>query len=145
MLRNSITNAQKAVDATYKAHTALKRGMGVVKSTDGVTAFAGSLTDEGVFVVDRDNLATGINCAYSDRPDTAYDDIASGELIKLVPYVRGEQFLTDQYDAGAKTAGTAIGVDTDGKWKAHSTGKKYVSRGEKVEAGVTYLVVDVID
>ena len=144
MLRNSITNAQKAVDATYKAHTALKRGMGVVKSTDGVTAFPSEVSEEGVFAVDRDNLATGINCAYSDRPDTAYDDIAQGELIKTVPYVNGEQFLTDQYATDAKTAGTAVGVGTDGKWAKLTSGKKYVSRGEKVEAGVTYLVIDVV-
>lgn len=144
MLRNSITNAQKAVDATYKAHTALKRGMGVVKATDGVTSFPEETTDAGIFVVDRDNLATGINCAYSDRPDTAYDDIAEGELIKTVPYVFGEQFLTDQYAEDAKTAGTMVGVGVDGKFTAHSTGAKYVSRGTVVEAGVTYLAVEVI-
>lgn len=147
MIRNGITNAQKAVDATYKAHTAMKRGVGVQKTISSgskITAYPSETTDAEIFVVDRDNLATGINCAYNDRPDTAYDNIASGELVKLVPYVHGEEFYTDQYAENAKTAGTKVGVGTDGKWTAHSTGTKYVSRGTIVEAGVTYLVIDVV-
>ena len=70
MLRNRIVNGQKASDATYVAHTALKRGMGVIKGSAGKTAFVGKITDEGVFVLDRDNLPEGIDCAYTDRPDT---------------------------------------------------------------------------
>ena len=147
MLRNGITNAQKAVDATYKAHGALKRGMGVQKKVSAgikMTAFPSAATEDGIFVVDRDNLASGIDCAYPDRPDTAYDNIASGELVKLVPYVFGETFYTDQYDEGIST-GDNVAVGTDGKWeKLASGGTKYVSRGIITEAGVTYLVIEVV-
>ena len=147
MLRNGITNAQKAVDATYKAHAEMYRGVGVVKAVAGdvkATAFPSETTDEGIFVVDRDNLATGINCAYNDRPDTAYDKIVAGELIKTVPYVFGEEFYTDQYVAGAEVAGAKLGVGTDGKWTAYEGGTKYVSRGTIVEGGVTYVVIAVV-
>lgn len=56
----------------------------------------------------------------------------------------GEEFYTDQYTGGAEVAGTMLGVGTDGKWTAYSGGTKYVSRGTIVEAGITYLVVDVL-
>lgn len=146
MLRNGITNSQKAVDATYKAHAGLKRGMGVVKTlAEGVktTAFPAEASDVGIFLVDRDNLPTGIECAYSDRPDTAFDDIKSGEYIKLVPYVRGETFYTDQYDSGI-VAGDKVAVGVDGKWEKKVDGTNYVCRGTTDEAGVTYLVIEVI-
>jgi hypothetical protein len=147
MLRNGITNAQKAVDATYKTHTAMKRGVGVVKTIENdakITAYPDATTDKAIFVVDRENLATGINCAYSDRPDTAYDEIAEGEFIKAVPYVNGEEFYTDQYTEGATTVGAMLGVGTDGRWTAYEGGTKYESKGTIVEAGITYLVIDVV-
>lgn len=144
MLRNRIVNGQKASDATYVAHAGLVRGMAVVKSAEGKTAFAGEATDAGVFLVDRDNLPSGIECAYADRPDTAFDKIAEGDLIKLVPYVIGESFYTDQYAVGAEVAGTALGVGTDGKWVAFEGGSKYVSRGTETVAGKVMLVVEVI-
>ena len=147
MIRNGITNAQKAVDATYRTHTAMKRGVGVQKTISSgskITAYPSATSDKEIFVVDRENLATGINCAYSDRPDTAYDDITVGEFVKLVPYVNGEEFYTDQYKEGAEVVGTKLGVGTDGKWTVLSSGTKYVSRGTIVEAGVKYLVIDVV-
>ena len=144
MLRNRIVNGQKASDATYVAHKALVRGMAVVKGTDGKTAFVAEATDAGVFLVDRDNLPVGVECAYADRPDSAFDKIVEGDLIKLVPYVNGESFYTDQYDAGAEVAGTALGAGLDGKWEALAGGTKYVSRGTETVAGKVMLVVEVI-
>lgn len=144
MLRNRIVNGQKASDATYVAHADLVRGMGVVKSTAGVTAFAGATTDEGVFLVDRDNLPAGIECVYTDRPDVKFDNIKEGDKIILRPYVIGESFYTNQYAEGADVDGTAVGVGADGKWVAHADGTKYVSRGTEVVAGLTMLVVEVI-
>jgi hypothetical protein len=144
MLRNRIVNGQKASDATYVAHTNLVRGMAVVKATEGKTAFVGEATDAGVFLVDRDNLPSGTDCVYADRPDVAFDKIAEGDLVKLVPYVNGESFYTDQYDAGAEVAGTALGVGVDGKWEALEGGTKYVSRGTETVAGKVMLAVEVI-
>ena len=144
MLRNRIVNGQKASDATYVAHANMKRGVGVVKAAGGKTAFVGAATDEGIFLVDRDNLPKGIECVYADRPDAKFDAIVEGDNVILRPYVMGESFYTDQYVEGAAVDGTALGVGTDGKWCAYADGKKYVSRGTESVAGATMLVVEVL-
>lgn len=144
MLKNRIVNGQKASDATYVAHANLVRGMAVVKATAGVTAFAGATTDEGIFLVDRENLPKGIECAYTDRPDVAFDNIAEGDKVILRPYVIGESFYTNQYAEGADVDGTALGAGTDGKWAKFEGGTKYVSRGTENVAGAKMLVVEVI-
>lgn len=144
MLRNRIVNGQKVSDATYVAHTNLKRGMGVTKGTAGKTAFVSSTTDEGVFVLDRDNLPEGADCMYTDRPDTYFDDVKEGAFVLLRPYVIGESFFTDQYAIGAETDGTMLGVGVDGKWCSHTSGTKFVSRGTETVANVKMLIVEVI-
>lgn len=144
MLRNRIVNGQKASDATYEAHTDLKRGMGVCKAVEGKTAFLSALGDAGVFVVDRDNLPKGIECAYTDRPDTAFDNIAEGDKVILRPYVVGESFYTDQYISDATENGAYLGVGNNGKWAKFTTGKKFISRGTETVAGLTMLVVEVV-
>ena len=145
MLRNRIVNGQKASDATYVAHADLVRGMGVVKGVAGATAFAES--DEQnimVFLVDRDNLSEGIECAYTDRPDTAFDNIKQGDKVILRPYNIGESFYTDQYVEGAEVDGKFVVAGADGKWKASTNGTKFVSRGTEVVAGLKMLVVEVV-
>ena len=144
MLRNRIVNGQKASDATYAAHAEMKRGVGAVKASAGKTAFVGAVTDEGIFLVDRDNLPKGLECVYSDRPDAKFDKIDEGEKVLLRPYVMGESFYTDQYVESAVAEGTALGVGTDGKWCAYEGGKKYVSRGTESVAGAVMLAVEVL-
>ena len=144
MLRNRIVNGQKVTDATYVAHTDLKRGMGVIKGTAGKTAFVGATTDEGVFVLDRDNLPEGVECMYTDRADTYFDNVKEGAFVLLRPYVIGESFFTDQYAEGADVDGTMLGVGTDGKWCAYTDGIKFVSRGTETVANVKMLIVEVI-
>ena len=144
MLRNRIVSGQKATDATYVAHANLKRGMGVIKGTAGKTAFVGATTDEGVFVLDRDNLPEGIESLYTDRPDVYFDDVKEGAYVLLRPYVIGESFFTDQYAEGADVDGTKLGVGVDGKWCAFADGIKFVSRGAETVAGVKMLIVEVI-
>ena len=144
MLKNRIVNGQKASDATYVAHADLVRGMAVVKGTAGKTAFVSATTDVNVFVVDRDNIPSGVDCAYADRPDVKFDNIKTGETLILRAFVAGESFYTNQYATGVETDGTAVGVDKNGKWVAHSTGTKYVSRGVVSVAGENMLAVEVI-
>lgn len=144
MLRNRIVNGQKASDATYIAHTDLVRGMGVVKGVAGQTAFATVEQSINVFLVDRDNLPEGIECAYTDRPDTAFDNIKQGDKVILRPYVMGESFYTDQFVEGAEVDGASIIAGADGKWKADDSGVKFVSRGTETVAGVKMLVVEAI-
>lgn len=144
MIRNRIVNGQKSTDATYVAHTNLVRGMGVVKATAGETAFPTKTTDVGVFVVDRDNIPSGIECTYTDRPDVKFDNIKADEKVLMRAFVIGESFYVDQYAEGADVDGTALGVGTDGKWTAFEGGTKYVSRGTETVAGATMLAVEVV-
>ena len=146
MLRNRSVNGQKATDATYVAHTDLKRGMGVVKGTAGKTAFTDGEGDSlKLFVVDRDNLPEGIECMYTDRPDVYFDDIKEGSFVLLRPYVMGESFYTDQFVADAEVDGTNITAGADGKWCAGGGDvAKFVSRGTETVAGVKMLIVEVV-
>ena len=143
MLRNRIVNGQKATDATYVAHTNLKRGMGVIKGTDGKTAFASGEGDASkIFVVDRDNLPEGIECMYTDRPDTYFDDIKEGSYVLLRPYVVGESFYTDQYEEEVPD-GQTVTADNKGMWLAVEN-SRFVSRGTETVAGVKMLIVEAI-
>lgn len=144
MLRNRIVNGQKASDATYVAHAELVRGMAVVKAAGGKTAFVAEATDANLFLVDRDNLPSGIECFYSDRPDAEFDKIGADEKILMRPYVHGESFYTDQYVSGAEVDGVMLGAGTDGKWTVCESGTKYVSRGLETVAGKAMLAVEVI-
>jgi hypothetical protein len=146
MLRNRIVNGQKATDATYVAHTDLKRGMGVIKGTAGKTAFPDAMNNtsgENVFVVDRDNLPEGVESLYTDRPDVYFDNIKEGSYVLLRPYVVGESFYTDQYEAGAEVDGAKLSINSNGKWVAYEDGIKFVSRGTETVAGVQMLIVEV--
>ena len=145
MLRNRIVNGQKATDATYVAHTDLKRGMGVIKGTAGKTAFVDAESDANkIFVVDKDNLPEGIESLYTDRPDVYFDDIKEGAFVLLRPYVVGESFFTDQYVSGAEVDGVAVSVNPEGKWVAVEGDTRFVSRGTETVAGVKMLIVEVV-
>jgi hypothetical protein len=149
MIRNRIVNGQKASDATYVAHANLVRGMGVVKSTGGKTAFATEETDKAIFLVDRDNLPSGIDCVYTDRPDVTFDNIAEGEKVILRPYVLGESFYTSVVDGNiadyAESDGQSLIVNENGRWLlGGGTLGKYVSRGVETVAGMAMLVVEVV-
>ena len=147
MLRNRIVNGQKATDATYVAHTDLKRGMGVTKGTDGKTAFASNESGAmfNVFVVDKDNLPEGVESLYTDRPDVYFDNIKEGSYVLLRPYVVGESFYTDQFTADVETNGVYLSAGADGKWcKSDSEMSKFISRGTEIVAGVKMLIVEII-
>ena len=145
MLRNRIVNGQKASDATYVAHTDLKRGMGVIKGTAGKTAFATNGAMWNVYVVDRDNLPEGVESLYTDRPDVYFDDIKEGAYVILRPYVVGESFYTDQFVANAEADGTYVTPGADGKWcEGGEDGGRFMSRGTEIVAGVKMLIVEVV-
>lgn len=145
MLRNRIVNGQKATDATYVAHTNLKRGMGVIKGTNGKTAFSDGLM-WNIYVVDRDNLPEGAESLYTDRPDVYFDDIKEGAYVLLRPYVVGESFYTDQFVADAEEDGVAVVAGADGKWckAVEEAGVRFMSRGTEIVAGVKMLIVEVV-
>lgn len=140
MLRNIINNGQKAVDATYTAHDNLKRGMGVVKSSNGVTAFLSSDGAKGIFIADKEPIDSGPESAYTIRSDYSdtYENIVKGEKLVLVPYVKGETFATDQVK-GELAEGDSVTWGTDGLAKKSSGDTGYVCKGTVNDCDIKIL------
>ena len=146
MVRDNIVNRAKFVDATHKAATELKTGMGVVIENDKLSV-PSSATAADVFVVDKARIPTGLNAAKTDSSD--YEDdfvtVKEGELALAVKYHAGESFLTDQFDT--MTVGDRAVVGTDGKWeKGTSTVTSiYVFKGTVTDNGHTLAKIEVSD
>lgn len=120
MVRDFIINGAKAPDAMHKAKVDMVTGMGVVMEDSATDKFAKILDTETVadiFIVDKERIPTGINCARGDMSD--YDDnfvkIQANEMVSLDKYHAGEKFGTDQYDT---TISKDLAIDTRVSWKA---------------------------
>ena len=114
MVRDFIINGAKAPDAMHKAKVDMVTGMGVVMEDSVTDKFAKILDTETVadiFIVDKERIPTGINCARGDMSD--YDDtfvkIQANEMVSLDKYHAGEKFGTDQYDT---TISKDLAIDT---------------------------------
>lgn len=120
MVRDFIINGAKAPDAMHKAKVAMVTGMGVVKEDSTSDKFA-NITDSetvaDIFIVDKERVPSGINCARGDMSD--YDDdfvkIKANEMVSLDKYHAGEKFGTDQYDS---TITKDLAIDTRISWKS---------------------------
>ena len=141
MLRNIINNSQKGVDATYKAHAELKRGMAVTKGENGLTSFLSKEGVNGVFFVDKEPIDNSdLRSAYTIRPDytDAYETVKAGERMVLVPYTKGEVFATDQI-SGELASGDYITYGTNGLGKKSTDETGYICRGIVNDCGVKNL------
>lgn len=120
MVRDFIINGAKAPDAMYKAKVEMVTGMGVVKEDSTTDKFA-NITDAetvaDIFIVDKERVPTGLNCARGDVSDYDYDfvKIKANEMVSLDKYHAGEKFGTDQYDS---TITQSLAIDTRVAWKA---------------------------
>lgn len=149
MLRELQTQNGKNIDAMYKADVAMKVGMAVVKNfVDKTADMPAAATADGFFLVTKERVPTGINCAKTDMSD--YDanfiDIAIDEPVKLIPLMIGERYATDQYISTGLSVGNALMVGVDGKFaKATSTTvpTRYIYGGTFDDAGHTLAIVEV--
>ena len=119
MIRDFRINGAKAPDAMHKAKVEMVTGMGVVKEDSTTDKFANITTAETVtdiFIVDKERVPSGINCARGDMSD--YDDdfvkIKANEPVSMDKYHAGEKFGTDQYD---DTITSDLALDTGIAWK----------------------------
>ena len=148
MYRVLMGNDGKVADATYKAGAAMKRGMLVVKGTDGTVGFPSAATDANVFFAGEEFIPTGVN-GDRDLPDynAVFEDIAEGELLVAEKPVAGEQYFVDQ-TTGTITKDGYVKAGTDGKLVAVSTGtsKFIVRQTDYVDCGThTGIVVEILD
>lgn len=104
----------KVADATYVAGAKMKKGMLVVKSTDGKVNFPSAATDKNVFFVGKELIATGID-GDRDLPDynDVFENISEGEFVTSEKPVAGEVYFTDQ-TKGTFTQGGYATVGTEG-------------------------------
>ncbi|MCK9160975.1 MAG: hypothetical protein M0P00_10940 [Bacteroidaceae bacterium] len=150
MLRDYITISNKPVLVTYKADAACKTGMGVVlDDTNGEFAFPTAATADEIYFVDKERIPTGTNAAISEHSDydSEFIDVKVGELAKLVKYLPGEEFLTDQI-AASQTNGTVLVVGTDGKLTAATsttTSRYYLVKKDFSDNGHTLARIRVLE
>lgn len=149
MLRELQTQNGKNIDAMYKADVAMKVGMAVVKNfVDKTADLPAAATADGFFLVTKERVPTGINCARGDMSDydTNFIDIAKDEPVKLIPLMIGERYATDQYVATGLAVGNALMVGADGKFTkatATSVPTRYIYGGKYNDAGHTLAIVEV--
>mgnify|MGYP000934301539 CR=1 FL=1 len=149
MLRELQTQVGKNIDAMYKADVAMKAGMAVVKDFVNKTAdMPAAATADGFFLVTKERVPTGLNCAKGDMSDydVDFNDIAAGEPVKLIPLMIGERYATDQYVATGLAVGNALMVGVDGKFAkatATSVPSRYIYGGTYDDAGHTLAIIEV--
>lgn len=149
MLRELQVIKDKPAIASYKAgETTISTGMAVVKNeTDKTFEFASAETAADLYFVDKERIPTGVNAARGDISDYDADftTISENEFGKLIAYLPGERFATDQYVESGLTAGVRVSVGTDGKLKKSTIASKYVFKGFYDDNGHKLAIVEVSD
>lgn len=152
MVRDFIINGAKAPDAMHKAKVAMVTGMGVVKEDSATDKFA-NITDAetvaDIFIVDKERVPSGLNCARGDMSDYDEDfvNIKANEMVSMDEYHAGEKFGTDQYD---DTITKDLAIGTRIAWKAGLATKAtiaspYVFKGFHNDNGHMLAQIEVSD
>ncbi len=154
MLREFRVNGADAPAANYVANVELKTGMGVVKDyATGKAKLPASATAEGIFLVAKQPIATGIY-AGTDQSDyfDEYNTVAKDDTVVLYSYRDDSAFGTDQYDSAIVDSTFSggpvrVNVGTNGKWAVaiSSATSKYLATGLYDDAGHTLLRIEVVD
>ena len=150
MLRDNIVNDGKFAIATHKAEADCSTGMGVVIDVATKTfAVPSEETATDIYLIDKERIPTGINASKTDYSDyfEEFVTVEKDEFAKLVKYVRGESFLTDQIgsDVTADAVGKRVAVGTDGKWKVATVASAYEVAGIVSDNGHTLAKIQVKD
>lgn len=137
----------KVADATYVAGEAMKRGMLVVKGTDGEVNFPSAATDKNVFFVGKEFIAPGVN-GDRDLPDYSdeFEDITEGEGVVTEHPEATERYFTDQITGTFTEGGYAV-VGTDGKLVSTSGATRFMvtdtdAKDAGSHAGIAFDVLD---
>lgn len=149
MLRELQVIKDKPAIASYKAgETTISTGMAVVKNeTDKTFEFASTETAADLYFVDKERIPTGINAARGDISDYDADftTLNENDFGKLISYLPGERFATDQYIESGLVANVRVSVGTDGKLIKSTIASKYVFKGFYDDNGHKLAIVEVSD
>ena len=151
MLRDFIVIENKPAITIYKAAAAMVTGMAVqITDTAGTNSdekqakFAAAGTADNLYFTNKERIPVGINTARASHSDydNDFNQIASGELVKLEKFYAGEEFLTDAKGTGA-AKGKVVMADTDGKLVKATVAVAAVGEDPAVPAVEScYLYVD---
>jgi hypothetical protein len=106
MLRNLTPLGNRPIKADYKAGAAMTQGMAV--SLDHANAEVDKATGVGDYLVDIPKSYTGIY-AIVNPEDDAFESIAQGAFVNVIPTYVGDRFATDQ----VTTTGLSVGDPID--------------------------------
>lgn len=121
MLRILQTTQGKPIKATYKASEAMYQGMAV--SLDHANGEVDKATGVGDYIVDVPKEYTGLY-AIVNPADDAFESIASGKLVNVIPTFIGDRYATDQITSSGLTKGDALKV-ASGLFVAATSGDGY--------------------
>lgn len=136
----------KVADATFVAGAEMKRGMLVVKGTDGKVKFPAAATDKNVFFATKEFIATGVD-GDRDLPDYSevFEKIAVGEGVVAEHPEAGERYFTDQVKGAFKVGEYAI-VGTEGLLTPTTAATRFlVTDTQANDAGHAGIAISVLD
>lgn len=146
MLRELQTQVGKNVDAMYKADVSMETGMAVVKNyTDKTADLPAAAIVDGFYLVTKERVPTGLNCARTDMSDydINFTKIEAGEPVKLIAPVIGERYAVDQFTATGLSKGNSVMVGTNGKFAKATVASRYIYDGTITENGHTLAIIAV--
>lgn len=121
MLRNLTPLGNRPIKADYKAAEAMTQGMAVTIST--ANANCSKATGVGHYLVDIPKSYTGIY-AIVNPEDDAFESIASGAFVNIIPTYVGDRFATDQVTPTGLSVGDPLDV-TAGVFAEATSGDAY--------------------
>lgn len=116
MIRKLQSLSSKNYNAVGIAYEAMKNGMGVVQTANGIELPASATTSD-IFFVTKEVIPTGINSVKGEIPDydNTFENIAKDDGVVLIKPVVGEKYFTNQTKNEIRD-GQYLLVDTDGKF-----------------------------
>lgn len=121
MLRYLTPLGNRPIKATYTASEAMSQGMAVTIST--ANANCAKATGVGHYLVDIPKSYTGIYSVVNPEDD-AFESIASGAVVNIIPTFIGDRFATDQVTTTGLTTGDPLDVAA-GLFQEATSGDSY--------------------
>lgn len=107
MLRILTPLGNRPIKATFKASEAMKQGMAV--ALDIADAEVDKATGVGDYIVDVPKKYEGLYSIVNPE-DNAFEDIAAGDLVLVIPTYIGDRFATDQITTTSLSVGDPLDV-----------------------------------
>lgn len=149
MLRELQVTMNKPANSMYKAgEEKIITGMAVMKNEGSKTFdFASAENVSDLFFVDKERVPSGTNAARENMSD--YDEdfatLKEGEFGKLIAYLPGERFATDQFIETDLEDDVRVSANTAGKIIKATIASRYKFGGFYDDNGHKLAIIEVSD